>query len=144
MCLRDGSILVDRITVGDRSLIGHLAMVAPGVKLGNDVEIGVGCALGIRCHLKEGAKLGAGCSLNHGTVIGARTEVTGHSCFGLRAEIGPDLKIPGGAMIPAGTIVLSQADVEKYISSESEFLRRQTEEVAKEFKTAMETLKFHE
>jgi acetyltransferase-like isoleucine patch superfamily enzyme len=144
MCLKDGAILVDRITLGDRALLGHLAMIGPGVILGNDVEVGAGCALGIRCHLKEGSRLGAGCALNHGTVIGARTEVTGHSCFGLRAEIGPDLKIPLGAMIPRGAIVLTQADVEKYISTESENLRRQTEDVAEEFKAAMNTLNFHE
>lgn len=144
MCLQDGTILVDRITIGDRSVVGHLAMLAPGVKLGNDVEVGAGTALGIRCHLKDGARVAAGCSLNHGTIIGARADIGGHCCFGLRAEVGPDVKIPVGGMIPAGAVVQTQADVDRYISTESENLRRQTEQVAEEFKVAMENLSFNE
>lgn len=144
MCLKDGTILVDRIFIGDRAVLGHLAMVAPGVKLEKDVEVGAGTALGIRCHLYEGARVGAGSSLNHGTIIGARTDVGGHSCFGLKAEVGPDLIIPAGAMIPAGATLREQADVDKYISTENQALRNYTADLAEELRAATENLPLHD
>ena len=138
MCLQDGTILVDRIHLGDRSVLGHLGMLAPGVKLDNDVEVGSGVALGIRCHMKEGSRIGAGSSVNHGSVIGARTEIGGHSVFGLRVEIGPDIKMPVGTSIPAGAIVATQDDVKKYISSETQFLQSHLAQVAKTYRANME------
>ena len=92
MCLQDGTILVDRVSIGEKSVVGHLTMIAPGVKLEKDVDIGVGAAIGIRCRLKQGARVGAGSSINHGTIFGERSEVGGHSYLGLRVEIGNDKK----------------------------------------------------
>ncbi len=144
MCLQDGTILVDRIVLGDRSVVGHLAMLAPGVRLGHDVEIGAGAALGIRCRMSDGARVGASCSFNHGAMVGARTEVGGHSCLGLRAEIGPDLNLPVGSMVPAGASVKTQADVDHYFSTENQRLKAFTNDIAKDLKAAVENMTFHE
>jgi carbonic anhydrase/acetyltransferase-like protein (isoleucine patch superfamily) len=144
MCLKDGTILVDRIFIGDHVVLGHLAMIAPGVKLEKDVEIGAGAALGLRCHLYEGARIGAGSSVNHGAVIGARTEIGGHSFVGLKADLGPDLKVPAGVMIPAGAVLRNQADVDKYISSENQALRFYTQDVAEELRAITEGMSIND
>jgi UDP-3-O-[3-hydroxymyristoyl] glucosamine N-acyltransferase len=144
MCLKDGTILVDRISIGDRSIVGHLAMIAPGVKLEKDVEIGVGTALGLRCHLYEGVRVAGGCSVNHGTTIGAGTEIGPHTCLGLKADIGPGLNIPMGAMIPGGACLREQKDVEKYISTENQDLRKFAATIAEDLVRTMEHLSSHE
>lgn len=140
MCLQDGSILVDRVHIGDRSVLGHLSMLAPGVKLEKDVEVGSGVALGIRCRMKDGSRIAAGSSVNHGSIFGARSETGGHSHIGLRVEIGDDLKIPAGANIPAGAILKTQEDVNKYISSENQILRAHVFEAATNLQAKLEVL----
>ena len=140
MCLQDGSILVDRVHIGANAMLGHLSMVAPGVKLEKDVEVGAGVALGIRCRMKEGARIGAGSSVNHGSIFGARSETGGHSHIGLQVEIGDDIKVPAGANIPAGAIIATQEDVDKYLSSENQALRTHVAGVAEVFRTTMEAV----
>jgi carbonic anhydrase/acetyltransferase-like protein (isoleucine patch superfamily) len=144
LCLQDGTILVDKITIGDRAVVGHLTMIAAGVKLEKDTELGVGVALGIRCRMKEGAKIGAGSSVNHGSVFGARSEIGGHSHVGLRVEIADDIKIPAGANLPAGAVIRTQDDVNKYISSENQVLREHVQNVAETLQRDPETLRFND
>lgn len=138
MCLQDGSILVDRVTMGAKSILGHLSMVAPGVRLEEDVELGVGVALGVRCRMKKGARVGSGSSLNHGTVFGERSEIGGHSHVGLRVDIGNDLKIPAGANIPAGAVLRTHEDVEKYFSSENQILHSHVADLGEKLKMSFE------
>jgi acetyltransferase-like isoleucine patch superfamily enzyme len=140
MCLQDGSILVDRVSMGAKSVLGHLSMVAPGVRLGDEVELGVGVALGVRCHMKRGARVGSGSSLNHGVVFGERSEIGGHSHVGLRVEVANDIKIPAGANIPAGAVIRTPADVNKYLSSENQVLRDQVSSLGEQLKKSLEGL----
>lgn len=144
MCLQDGTILVDKIQVGEKAVVGHLTMLAPGVKVEKNADLGVGVALGIRCRMKEGSRIGAGSSINHGTIFGARSEIGGHSHVGLRVEIADDIKIPAGANLPAGAILATQADVDKYLSSENQILRQHTVEVADKLRAGLESLKFND
>jgi carbonic anhydrase/acetyltransferase-like protein (isoleucine patch superfamily) len=138
MCLQDGTILVDRVSMGAKSILGHLSMIAPGVRLEDNVELGVGVALGVRCRMKKSVRIGSGSSLNHGTLFGERSEIGGHSHVGLRAEIGDDLKIPAGANIPAGAIIRTYDDVEKYFSSENQFLQRHVADLGEKLKKSFE------
>ena len=142
MCLQDGTILVDRVHLGDRTVLGHLSMIAPGVKLENDVEVGSGVALGIRCRMKNGSRIGAGSSVNHGSIFGARSETGGHSHIGLRVEIGDDIKVPAGANIPAGAVITTQADMDRYISSENQVLRTHLGNLADTLKANLEVINF--
>jgi carbonic anhydrase/acetyltransferase-like protein (isoleucine patch superfamily) len=122
ICLSDGSIFVDSIRVQEKGLVGHLAMLAPGSKVGAGAEIGVGVAVGIRTNVKDGASIKPSCSLNHGSIIGKGADIGTMSYIGLRCEIGDGLKIPAGANIPAGAILRTQDEVNQLYSLETEKL----------------------
>jgi carbonic anhydrase/acetyltransferase-like protein (isoleucine patch superfamily) len=113
MCLADGTILVDRIKVGKNAIVGHMAMIAPGVKLRDGVEIGVGASTGVRCEMKENSKLGPCSILHHGVTVGENSDIGIHSYIGLRAKIGKDVRLPPGAFVPAGAHINTSEDYEK-------------------------------
>jgi len=118
MCLMDGTILVDTVTVEKNAIVGHLPMLAPGSYIGEGAEVGVGVCIGMGVRLMKGSKVGPNSVLNHGTVLGENAEVGTMSYVGVRVVVGDHVKIPGGANIPSGAKILSQQDVEKYLSSE--------------------------
>lgn len=122
ICLPDGTILVDKVKVEEKGLIGHLAIVGPGCKLYKNSEIGVHAALGIRVSIKEGASVKPESGINHGSIIGEKTTIGSRTHIGLKCNIGPGLQIPAGANIPNGSILKNQDDIDKYYSSETEKL----------------------
>lgn len=122
ICLSDGHIYVDKIEIGEKALVGHLAMLAPGVKLLDKAEVGVGCAIGIKVKIGASSKVGPGTVINHGATIGNNVDIGTHSFVGLRAHIADGIKVPAGANIPAGAILLKQEDVQKYLSSETKLI----------------------
>jgi len=123
ICLQDGSILVDKIRIGEKALIGHLCIVGPGCKIESGAELGVHSALGIRVNLKSGSSVKPECGINHGSVIGENTSVGSRSHIGMRCIVGPNLKIPAGANIPNGSILQFQRDVDDYYHSETKKLK---------------------
>ncbi len=122
MCLKSGHIMVDSITVGKGALIGHLALIAPGVIVMDDAEVGVATAVGIRTRLQEKVKIAPECFINHGVDLGAGVEVGGRSYIGIRAVIREGIRVPAGANIPAGAIINTQDEMDKYLSSETSIL----------------------
>lgn len=136
ICLSNGSILVDKIEVGPKALVGHLTMLAPGVKVGEHSEIGVGSAIGIRTRIGKNVKIDPTCAISHGVIIGDRAEIGAHSYIGLRVEIAPGIKIPAGASIPAGTILGKQEDLINFMSSEMNYLKRVKSDVLDILKNA--------
>lgn len=119
ICLSDGKILVDRIKVGKKSIVGHIAMIALGTKIRDNVEIGLGVTVGIRSQFKKNANIGPCSGINHGAIIGENSIVGSRSYVGLKAIIGDNVVLPAGSNIPAGANIAKQDDVEKYYSSES-------------------------
>ncbi len=111
IALPDGTILVDEIKIGDRSLIGHLAMIAPGVVLGKDVDVAVGVAIGLNTFLDDGVKINPCCAIEHGVKIGARTKVGSMVYIGSGVTIAPDLVIPAGITIPPKTKITCREDL---------------------------------
>jgi carbonic anhydrase/acetyltransferase-like protein (isoleucine patch superfamily) len=122
MCFRSGFILVDNVTVAESALIGHLAMIAPGVSVGASAEVGVGAAIGIRARIQDGAKIAGHCSINHGADIGKGCDIGPATYIGVRAVLRDSLRIPAGTNIPNGAILNTQEDVDGYISSETNLL----------------------
>lgn len=122
LALQDGWILVRGITVGAGGMIGHLAMVAAGTTIGDGGHVSHGCACGIRTTIGRGASVGPGSIVDHMATIGDRTVVGTSSYVGLGARLGPDLVIPAGANIPGRADVLTQADIDRYLSSETKDL----------------------
>ncbi len=122
MCLNDHSILVDSITLEEKTMIGHLAMIGPGVSLGSNSEVGTGGVIGVKVKAGKNVKIGALCAISHGTVLEDNVNVGSVSSVGLRSVIRSNINLPFGSNIPAGAIIETQKDVEKYFSSETELL----------------------
>lgn len=101
--LNNGFLLVDEITLRSKSLVGHLAMLAPGVELDSGAEVAVGCGIGIRAKL--GAKSFAGpCSvIEHGVQLGANSAVGAHSYIGSGSSIPDEMRLPAGSIIAPRT-----------------------------------------
>jgi UDP-3-O-[3-hydroxymyristoyl] glucosamine N-acyltransferase len=110
----DGTILVDTVKIGDGALVGHLTMLAPGVQLGRNAEVGVGVAIGLKSILGDGVKINPGCAIEHGVKIGARTKVGSMTYIGSGVNIGPDLVIPAGITIPSKTKLTCQEEIAFY------------------------------
>jgi carbonic anhydrase/acetyltransferase-like protein (isoleucine patch superfamily) len=127
ICLADGTIYVAPVKIGEKSLVGHLAMLAPGAILGVETEVGVGCAIGIKVRLRDKVSVKPSSSINHGAVLGTGVDVGAMSFLGLRCEISDGIKIPSGSNIPAGAVIQTQADVERYYSSETEMLKQRAQ-----------------
>lgn len=125
VCLSDGSIIVDRISLGKGALVGHMSVLGPGIKLEENVELGVRAGLGIRVRLQKGAKVGPCVSIHHGASVGENAEIGVCSFIGLRARIGANIKVPGGANIPAGAEINTQEEMNSYLSSETKLLTEQ-------------------
>jgi len=133
LCLTDGNIFVDQVSFGKDSMLGHLAMVGPGTKVGDKSEIGVGAALGIRVNVHENVRVGICSMINHGVILRKNSTVGNHSFLGLRVELGEDVNLPAGANIPAGAVIATQDDVNNYITSDTKIVDRHKERLMELF-----------
>lgn len=120
ICLPNGTILVDTVSIGEKALIGHLAVLAPGSHVGSRAEVGISCIVGLRAKIFEGARLRPRAGINHGAIVGENADIGADSYVGMLAEIGPGIKLPAGSNIPSGTILRTQEDVQKYHNAETE------------------------
>lgn len=108
----DGSILVEPVTVEDGALVGHLAMLAPGVEIKKGAEVGVGVSIGLKTIVGEGVKINPGCSIEHGVKIGAHSKIGAVTYLASAVTIGPNMVIPGGVTIPARTRIKTQEEAQ--------------------------------
>lgn len=122
ICMADGNILVDKVTLGRGAMIGHMTMVAPGCAFGDHTEIGVGSGIGIRVRIGNKTRIGPTTTINHGAQIGSDVDVGTMSYIGVKAKVADGIKLPSGSNISEGADLKTQEDVRKYISSETELL----------------------
>jgi acetyltransferase-like isoleucine patch superfamily enzyme len=108
---RKGTILVGPIVVGANSYVGHLTMVAPGVRIGNNVEIGVGCAIGLNTEIRDGARIGPTCGLEHGITIGERASIGGMSLICTKAVVEAKVVVANGSSIRSRSVVSLESRV---------------------------------
>ncbi len=123
LCLSNGNILVDKVEIGKNSLVGHMVIIGPSI-IGENSEIGVGAAMGIRVKLGNHVKVLPRAGVGHGVKIGDGSTVGQMSHIGTKVTIGPAIDIPAGANIPNGAVLLTQDDVNSFISSETELLNQ--------------------
>lgn len=125
ICLSDGSIIVGDCHIGEKTIVGHLVIFGLGCRLGNNSELGIGVAMGIRVTYGENVSIAPKTSIYHGAEIGNDVKI-GPGCFiGQKAKIGNGVELKLGAIIPNGAVVATQADADKYFSSEMDMLRYQ-------------------
>ena len=81
---------------------------APGLMLGEDVQIGVGVSFGAYVVVHEGTRIGDGCVIEDHAVLGKRPRLApGSSAAGevSRLVLGEDVKVCSGAIVFAGAAV---------------------------------------
>ena len=119
LALSNGQILVDKITCGRKSLVGHLALIGLGTQIGEEAEIAMRCEIGIRCQIGNGALVQPTSGINHHCKIGAKAIIGTRSHIDLAVQIGPGVKIPASAFVPGRTKVLTQQDANAIVSTEA-------------------------
>lgn len=117
IALASGHILVDRIELEQGSLIGHLTMLAPGVRVGRRAEIAVGCAIGIGAEIGERAKVLPTCTIEHGVRIHPRAVVGTMSYVGNKSIIAEGVHLAPGSLVTRRSAINSQQDAMCHISS---------------------------
>lgn len=116
IALVKGSILVDRITVDEGACVGHLAMLAPGVYIGKQAEVGVGCAIGIRTQIGQKASISPTSAIEHGVNIGGGVKVGSMSYIGSCTKVHDGLVLLAGSLIPGRRNLRTQEDLREFVS----------------------------
>jgi len=108
-------IIVSGIRLGERTVIGHLAMVGGGLTAGADVEIGQGAAVGFRVRIGDGTYIGPCARVGHASRIGSKVTLGHGVILGDRCRLADGLDLPDGLLVPAGTRLRTQADVDQLL-----------------------------
>ena len=124
MTLTDGQILVDGITMGNRSTLGHSSLIAPGTTMAENVQIEAFVLSGVRNKYGKNTQVGDRCALDHAVRVGENTVIGSGSIVSIRASIGDNIVIPDGSHIHSGVRIKSQADADLYYSEETAALTR--------------------
>lgn len=119
--LSNGFLLVDQITLGAKSLVGHLAMIAPGVEMESGAEVAVGGGIGIRARLGAKSFVGPCSVIEHGVRLGAHAAVGAHSYIGSGSVIPDEMRLPAGSIIaPRTRIIVSKPEMkEEYLVAQA-------------------------
>jgi carbonic anhydrase/acetyltransferase-like protein (isoleucine patch superfamily) len=113
---KDGTILVDGISIGKGAMVGHLVMIAAGSKLGDAAEVGHGAACGARVTVAANAVVKPAAVVDHMSSIAENSEIGTRAYVGLAAHVGAHLKVPAGAIVPRRARLALQADVDRCCS----------------------------
>jgi carbonic anhydrase/acetyltransferase-like protein (isoleucine patch superfamily) len=115
ICLKDNTTVVGEIHTGRSSLVGHMAVIALGTRIGDETEIGVSATVGIRTRVGSNTLISPRTAVNHGSVIG-NSCVIGTNCYlGIRAKLSDNLNVPAATVIPDGKILRTQDDVDAMV-----------------------------
>jgi carbonic anhydrase/acetyltransferase-like protein (isoleucine patch superfamily) len=102
----NGFLLVAPITLRSKALVGHLAMLAPGVELGPGAEVAVGVSVGIKAKLSSGSFVGPCCAIGHGVRLGQNAAIGAYSVIESGSVILDDVKLPTATVIPTRTRIV--------------------------------------
>jgi UDP-3-O-[3-hydroxymyristoyl] glucosamine N-acyltransferase len=105
IAFRNGTLLVDKVTVGDGALVGHLALLAPGAEIHANAEVGVGSAIGLKAVVADSAKVGVVSVIDHGAILRTGAVVGTHVHVGVGARLEPGVRVPSGSNIRSRAIV---------------------------------------
>ncbi|RZK99033.1 MAG: hypothetical protein EOO89_31520, partial [Pedobacter sp.] len=118
LCLADGTIYVAPITIGDHSVVGHMCMIAPGLRMGRNSELGSGSALGVRVTIGDRVNVGPCAGINHYAKIANGVKIGAQSYIGIRAQINVEgMTIPAFSNIPANSVINAEDDLQEILRS---------------------------
>jgi 1-acyl-sn-glycerol-3-phosphate acyltransferase len=108
ICLQSGEILVGAISIGDRSVVGHLGVIGLGSMVEADSELGVGVATGIQVRIGRNTKIGAISGLNHGSNVGNNCDIGAMSYVGSGTRVLNRVQLPAASMSADYSVIESQ------------------------------------
>lgn len=120
MCMQDGTVIVAPVRIGKGAMVGHLAMLAPGVAIGERAEIGVGCAIGLKARIGARARIAPCTTVNHGASVGADCDIGTQCLVGMRAVLHDGVRIPAGTVVPPRLELRNQGDVRSLLARTSD------------------------
>ena len=120
--LSNGCLLVDRITLKQKVLIGHLAILGPGVFADVGSEVGIGAVIGIRSKLGPGSYIGGHSDIDNIVRVGRDVVVGPKSYVGPGAVLADGLKLPRGSVIPPRTKPSTFAHAGSVVNAEDQSL----------------------
>lgn len=129
ICLDDGSILVGSIEFAENSMLGHLAVIALGTKVGKKSMIGTGCILGIRTFVGDNVDIGPRSRINHGSTILDGCKLLPGVTMGLKSKVGANVTVPECALIPSGVTVENQQECDELFKKEKNNLENHKDNV---------------
>jgi acetyltransferase-like isoleucine patch superfamily enzyme len=98
---------------------------APGLLLGDDVQVGEGVRFGAYVVVHPGTVIGDGCEIQDGAIVGKPPKLAKHSSAPKEAP--PPLMLRAGAVVCARAIVLAGADIgEGAILGDQSFVRERS------------------
>lgn len=116
MCLKNGTILVAPVEIGAGSLIGHAALIAPGVVIEPDVEIGVQTAVNVGARIGNGSRIGHCCSIDRRVDVGPHSRLAERTSVGARARVEEGATSEFGRVVPArGTLRAKTPQLEQAV-----------------------------
>lgn len=120
ICLQSGEILVGGISIGERSVLGHLAVIGLGSKMDADSELGVGTTTGMQVTVGRGTRVGAICGLNHGSSVGDGCDVGSMSYIGSGTRVQSGVHLPAASVSPDYLTIADASQVSGVEKAESE------------------------
>ncbi len=101
IAMRNGTILVGGVKVEAGALVGHLTMLAPGVKLEEKGEVSVGCAIGMSVTIGTRAFVGPCSVVDAGALFEPKSEVGSRTYVGKKAVVGCGSEWPCNSFLVA-------------------------------------------
>lgn len=119
VALANGEIFVDRISLGAKSVVGHLTLMGPGSMIAAHTEVANNCVIGIRVKIGKNCKIMGFAGVNHGAVIGDGVTIGPMAYVGLKCRIRDGIIIHPAANIRTGSIISTQEEADLLLSSET-------------------------
>jgi carbonic anhydrase/acetyltransferase-like protein (isoleucine patch superfamily) len=115
ICLRDGNILVNGLTLKKDAILGHLSILAMGCTVGERTEIGLDIAIGLNTKIGSDCTIGTTSVISHKCRIGNNVDIGVCSFIGTGSVIADGITLPSNTLLPDSTQILTQSDVDKYV-----------------------------
>ncbi len=111
--LTNNILSVDKISIKERCIVGHLTMLAPGVDIGSRSQVGVGCAIGAKVSIGKNTMISPACMINHGATLGDKVKVLPGALIGLKSEVADGMTIPPLSKVADGVIIAEPSQDEQ-------------------------------
>lgn len=103
--LKDGELLLGRVTIGERVQVFAFVELGPNLSIGDDSKIGLGSILPGQSTIGKNVSIGSQCYIDIQTSIGDGAVIGAQVVLEPGVIVEPDAIIPRGTRITKGTVV---------------------------------------